>query len=511
MQRDGSTISLWQDQVPDYETKQTALPQTTFDVIIAGGGITGLTTALLLQKSGKQCLLLEANTIGFGTTSGTTAHINTLVDTTYAQIAKDFGKEGATLVAQATKEACALIKENVSTYQIDCGYAEAPGFVYAQNEEQNKELDEILQATKEVGLEASESGTIPVPIPFSKAMRIEAQAGFHSAKYALALAKELEAAGGTIITHCRVQKWEDKEAVTVETSLGNVQGKAFIMGTHILLGVNLLHLRCAPYRSYAIAVELEDDNYPDGLAYDMYDPYRYYRTQETDGKKYLVAGGEDHKTGHEENTEAPFLRLEAYVKQYFKVKNIAFKWSSQYFEPSDGLPYIGHVPGHTKGNVYVATGFSGNGITYGNVAAILLRDMLTGKTSRYEELFAPGRIKPVAGFTEFAKENLDVAKEFVKGFFTKEKIESLSALAHGEGKVVEWEGEKMGLYKDEAGGLHAVNTICPHLKCHVAWNDAEKSWDCPCHGARYDIDGTLITGPAAHDLKKIDLEELVEK
>ena len=137
--------------------------------------------------------------------------------------------------------------------------------------------------------------------------------------------------------------------------------------------------------------------------------------------------------------------------------------------------------------------------------------MLTGKASPYEELFAPGRIKPVAGFTEFAKENLDVAKEFVKGFLTKEKIESLSSIAHGEGKVVEYEGEKFGLYKDEAGGLHAVNTTCPHLKCHVAWNVAEKSWDCPCHGARYDWDGKLITGPAAHNLKKIDLEELIEK
>ncbi len=511
MQRDGATTSLWQYEIPDYTTQQTTLPQSPFDVIIAGGGITALTAALLLQKSGKKCAVLEAKTIGFGTTSGTTGHINTLLDSSYSQIAKDFGKDKAKLVAKATSEACALIKENVTAYQIDCGYEEKAGFLYAQNEEQDKELDDQLQALKEAGIAADYTNEIPVPIPFTKAIRVEGQAGFHPTEYVLALAKQFEEGGGTIITNCRVQTWTDKDTVTVETSLGNVEGKAFVMATHTSLGVNLLHLRCAPYRSYAIAVELEDEKYPDNLAYDLYDPYRYYRTQTVQGKKYLVAGGEDHKTAHEENTEAPFLRLEAYVKQYFKVKDIAFRWSSQYFEPTDGLPYIGHVPGHAKGNVYVATGFSGNGITYGNVAAILLTDMLTGKESAYEDLFAPGRIKPVAGFTEFVKENTDVVKEFVKGLFTKEKIETVSSLAHGEGKVVDYEGEKIALYKDEAGGLHAVNPTCPHLKCSVNWNVAEKSWDCPCHGARYDYDGKLITGPAAHDLKKIDLEELVEK
>ncbi len=511
MQRDGATVSLWQENLPDYETKENNLPQLLFDVAIAGGGITGITTAWLLQKSGKKCLLMEGKTIGFGTTSGTTAHINTLLDTSYSQIAKDFGTDAATLVAQAAKEACTLIKENVAAYTIDCGYEEKSGFLFSQNEEQDKELDEIIKATKEAGIEAAESNQIPVPIPFTKAMRVEGQAGFHPTEYIVALAKEFEALGGTIVTNCRVQKWEDKEVVTIETTLGNMQAKQFVEATHIALGVNLLHLRCAPYRSYAIAVELEDENYPDALAYDMYDPYRYYRTQNIKGKNYLIAGGEDHKTAHEDNTEIPFLRLEAYVKQHFKVKNIAYKWSSQYFEPADGLPYIGHLPGHANGNVYVATGFSGNGITYSHVAAILLHSMLTGAQSPYEKLFSPGRIKPVAGFTDFVKENVDVAKEFIKGFFTKEKIETLSSLAHGEGKVVNYEGEKIALYKDEAGGLHAVNPTCPHLKCSVNWNVAEKSWDCPCHGARYDYDGKLITGPAAHDLKKIDLEELIEK
>jgi Rieske Fe-S protein len=273
----------------------------------------------------------------------------------------------------------------------------------------------------------------------------------------------------------------------------------------------LLHLRCAPYRSYAVAVELNGDNYPDHLIYDLYDPYHYFRTQEVMGKRYLIVGGEDHKTAHEENTTACLLNLEAYVRRYYDVKSVPFKWSSQYYEPADGLPYIGHMPGSPNGNIYVATGFSGNGMTWSHVSALVLHSMLTGVESSYIDLFAPGRIKPVAGFTNFVKENVDVAKELVKGYFTREKIESLSELARGEGKVISYEGEKIALFKDEGGQLHAVSPICTHMKCNVAWNTAEQSWDCPCHGARYDCDGNVITGPASKGLAKIDLEEVVEK
>ena len=511
MQRDGATTSLWQVNIGDYEAKQTSLPQNEFDVVIAGGGITGITTALLLQKKGKKCLLLEGQTIGFGTTAGTTAHINTLVDTTYKQIEKDFGEEGAKKVAAATRQACDFIKETVAQYNIDCAYEEKAGYLYAQDEKQEKELNDILLATTKAGIEAAYTSTIPVPVPFTKAIRVEGQAQFHPTQYILALAKQFEAAGGTIVTHCRVQNWHDKEKVQIETSMGEVKAKQLVLATHIPPGVSVLHLRCAPYRSYAIAFELDDDNYPTDLAYDMYDPYHYYRTQNMDGKNYVIAGGEDHKTAHEENTDAAFLRLEAYVRQFYKVNNVAYKWSSQYYEPVDGLPYIGHMPGSPKGNVFVATGFSGNGITYGTVSALVLTNLLTNVESSYADLFSPNRIKPVAGFTEFVKENADVAKEFVKGFFAKEKIETVSSLAHGEGKVINYEGEKIALYKDASGGLHALNPTCPHLGCSVKWNLAEASWDCPCHGARYDCDGNVITGPSAHNLKRINLEETESK
>jgi Rieske Fe-S protein len=253
-----------------------------------------------------------------------------------------------------------------------------------------------------------------------------------------------------------------------------------------------------------MAVKLKGDNYPNGLAYDMYDPYHYHRTQVIDGENYLIVGGEDHKTAHQENTEACFDHLEAYIRKHYQVESIPFRWSSQYFEPSDGLAYIGHLPGAHE-NVYVATGFSGNGITYSHIAAISLCDIITRGDSDFKEVFNPARAKPVAGFTNFIKENADVVKEFVAKRFESEKIKGMAELAPGEGKLVKFEGQNIALYKDEQGGIHAVDPVCPHAFCVVGWNSAEKSWDCPCHGSRFSVDGEVLTGPTHTNLQKVHI------
>jgi len=271
-----------------------------------------------------------------------------------------------------------------------------------------------------------------------------------------------------------------------------------------------LHFRNAPYRSYAMAVTLRDNKYPAELAYDMYDPYHYYRTQEVDGKPYLIAGGEDHKTGHEPNTERCFLNLESYLRKYFDIDEVAFKWSSEYFEPSDGIAYIGHLPGASE-NIYVATGYGGNGMTYSHIAARTLHDLIVNGQSEFADLYRPARIKPVAGFAAFVKENADVVKEFVGKRIKQKTLPELADLAPGDATVVRLEGKSIALYKDEAGQLFALNPVCTHAKCIVAWNRAEQSWDCPCHGARYDVRGNVLTGPARLGLEVISLEDLVAK
>ena len=510
MQRDGALTSLWQYKMPDYVARTHDIGDELFDVLIVGGGITGITTALLLQLSGKQCVVAEAKTLCFGTTGGTTAHLNTLLDHPYNEISSKFGENNAQLMAKAAKEALQLIRTNIETYNIDCGFEEQNGYMFAQDEKQEKELEEIRVATEKVGVPIQYTNEIPIPIPFTKAIVFKGQAKFHPARYVYAIAKEFEKAGGIILQGCRVTKTEENEFMEATTKYGIIRARNIIWATHIPPGVNLLHFRCAPYRSYATAIKLVGENYPDGLIYDMYDPYHYYRTQNIDGEKYLIIGGEDHKTAHEKDTVACFRKLESHINKFFDVDSIPFKWSSQYFEPTDGLPYIGHLPGNPD-NVYVATGFGGNGMTCGTISAILLSDILVKGKSEYQELFDPNRLKPIAGFTNFVKEQADVVGKMIGGWISSEKIKEVSEIAHGEAKVVKYEDHKIALYKDETGKLHAVNPVCPHAKCIVEWNTAEKSWDCPCHGSRFNADGILLTGPASHDLEEVEIKDLVNE
>jgi glycine/D-amino acid oxidase-like deaminating enzyme/nitrite reductase/ring-hydroxylating ferredoxin subunit len=510
IRRDGTCISLWQDSVDEYYSLNRPQKNFLYDVIIVGGGITGISTGLLLQKAGKKCLIVEAANIGFGTTGGTTAHLNTLLDTPYTTIQKKFGKEDAKLVAKSVKEAIRLIYNNINEYRIDCGFSFANAFLFAKDEKQEKELDEIYEASVAAGIDIGYSDNITVPIDFVKAVKVGGQGKFHPLKYVYGLANEFEKMGGVILQKCRVTNIEKNDTITAETEKGNFRANDLIYATHIPPGVNLLHLRCVPYRSYAIAMTLNDNAYPADLAYDMYDPYHYYRTQRVNGRNYLIAGGEDHKTGHEENTEYSFLKLESHIRQYFSVKEIVYKWSSQYFEPADGIPYIGHLPGSPE-NIYVATGFGGNGMVYSSVAALVFKEILLNEEKKYADLFDPNRIKPIAGFTNFIKHNADVAKLFVSKLFSGEDLHELAELAPGEAKIVVYNKNKIALYKDEEGQLHAINPICTHLKCEVKWNMAEKTWDCPCHGARYSFDGKLLTGPASHDLESIQLGSLIKK
>jgi len=502
--RDGASISLWQQTSEPYITTRSFNPDESYDIIIAGGGITGVSTALLLQQAGYRCALLEAHSLCFGTSGGTTAHLNTIMDTPYTTIAGNFGKENARLVAQAAKGAIDTIQNNIAAYHIDCGFEPADAFLFAQNEKQVQELEDIRKASAEAGVSVDYTDKIPVPVDFDKAMIIKGQAQFHPVRYIHALAKAFEQAGGVIAENCRVMATDNTESLVVKTSAGELRCSRLIYATHIPPGVSILNLRCAPYRSYAMAVRLKNGPYPEGLAYDMYDPYHYYRTQRIDGQPHLIVGGEDHKTGHADNAAACFLKLESHIRSWFDVKEVVCKWSSQYFEPTDGLPYIGHMPGQ-PGNILVATGFGGNGMIYSTVAARLLADIILNRENPYTTLFDPNRIKPIAGFSNFVKENIDVVKQYVSGWLSKEKIDGLADIAPGEGKVVKIEEHTVAIYKDEEHKLHTINPTCTHLKCQVTWNNVEQSWDCPCHGARYDTEGRVLTGPADIDLPKIPL------
>jgi hypothetical protein len=472
--------------------------------LIIGAGITGLTTALLLQESGKKCIIAEAYNIGYGTTGGTTAHLNTFLDSPYHIIDKNFGAEGAELVAKACKEAIDTVTYFVERYQIDCDFAYRKGYVYAETDEESSELDKMTEAAIKAGVALNRESTIPVSIPFKQAITFEQQAQIHPLKYIYKLAEEFKKLGGIILQNTKidsVEKSQDHHHAKAEKL--EIKARKIVYATHIPPGINQLHFKCAPYRSYVLGVKLGDTNYPTDLVYDMQDPYHYVRTQEINNETYLIVGGDDHKTGHG-NPEDSFNSLENYVRENYNVASIDFKWSSQYFEPADGLPYIGKLPGFDQ-DIFVATGLGGNGITLGSVAGKILRDLILDNTNIFADLFSPSRIKPIAGFAEFVKENTDVVYRFIKDRFAAKDIESLSEIPLDSGAVIEFENEKLAIYRDPSGEIHAVSPVCTHTGCIVNWNNAEKSWDCPCHGARYDTNGEVITGPASKALKKMEI------
>ncbi|MDQ7949096.1 MAG: FAD-binding oxidoreductase, partial [Pedobacter sp.] len=329
--RDTFTASVWQEIEEQPIVGNTKISDEVYDALIVGAGITGITTALLLQKAGKKVVVAEGNTILFGTTSGTSAHLNTFFDATYPEIESGFGEEAAKLVARAGKDALKQIKDWIAEYEIDCDFEHKEGYLYSQNEKETKQLAKILESSQKVNVSVEEVDENGVPIEFEHVLKYLGQAQFHPVKYVLRLIEVFQGLGGIILenTFIRSTTLDDDNIHTAKADSLSIRAKNIVYATHIPPGVNLLSFRCAPYRSYVLGVKLEDDNYPDCLAYDMQEPYHYLRTHVINGEKILLIGGEDHKTGHGDPATS-FQNLEDYARKYFKVKSIPYQWSAQY-------------------------------------------------------------------------------------------------------------------------------------------------------------------------------------
>lgn len=502
MFRDGARKSMWQAEIKRYGTVFSE--DLKYDVVIIGGGITGISTAHRLQLSGLNCLLLEAKNLGFGTTGGTTAHLNDFFDTTFKEAIGKFGLDNARLLADAGKEAMRVFRSNVTQHSIDCDFEEKTAELFAVDQDQVSQLEDIVEGAKEVGYQMHYTDRIDFPIPFKKAVRIPGQAQFHPIKYIRALADLFIEHGGAVVENCLCHSHEEsEEGVLLRTSLGEVRAKHAFFATHTPPGISLLHFTTAPYRSYVIAFSLKGNSYPRTLGYDLYDSYHYYRTHQIDGKKMVIAGGEDHKTGHTGDAGACFSRLEDHCRQQFDVDRVEYAWSSQYYEPADGLPSIGVLPS-SEGRVFVATGFRGNGMTFGTLSSAIITDLINEGSSRYEALFNPKRFRPTAGFTTFIKENATVLKDMIGDKIGMEGIRSLADIGAGEAKVIRYEGRSYAVFAEQDGELHVLRSTCPHAKCEVRWNNAELSWDCPCHGSRFNVNGQILTGPTTTGLERIE-------
>lgn len=491
--------SLWIETAPGREHPQLA-GDLQVDVAIIGAGFTGLTAGVLLSKAGVSVAVLEAHRVGRGDSGLTTAHLTAALDARYQHLISKFGEEQARRAASSQTAAIAHIAEMISTYNIDCDFERVPAYYFAERARDRTKIEDEYRASMKVGLSCRFVEDLPLPFRADCGVLYEAQAQLHPRKYLNALAEILLQYNGYIFERTRVLDVRDRDPVRLTTEVGEVRAKAVIVATHTPVNTLVrLHTKQAAYRSYVLGIERKGHvEFPPGLFFDTADPYHYLRRHPVEEGDWVIAGGADHKVGQEPDTRRPFAVLEEYCRTRLGEHVIRKMWSGQVFETIDGLPYIGELDAHT----YVATGYSGNGVTHGTAAAILLSDLILGRENPWAELYEPKRMKPLASAKRFVVENTNVAKHLIADRWKAEE-ESLFEVERGEGMIIEQSGKKLAVYRDPQGALSVCSATCTHLGCIVQWNGAEKSWDCPCHGSRFDTDGEVLEGPAVRALERV--------
>jgi glycine/D-amino acid oxidase-like deaminating enzyme/nitrite reductase/ring-hydroxylating ferredoxin subunit len=505
----GRTISVWMRQEQDREF--SPLDQDiSADVCIVGAGIGGLTTAYLLGREGRRVVVLEDGALLSGETERTTAHLASALDDRFCELEKMFGEEGARLAAQSHAAAIDRIESIVAAESIDCDFTRLDGYLFVPPGQSMEILDRELLAARRAGLQVEPVARAPLPkIDTGRALRFAHQAQFDPVKYLRALARVITRDGGRIYTHTHATSFEDGSSPRVETQAGPVvQAQAIVMATNTPVNdLVTMHTKQGPYRTYAIGARVPRNAVPLALYWDTADPYHYVRLQRGSGTTAaehdeLIVGGEDHKTGQVDYPEARFELLEAWTRERFDVEAIEFRWSGQVMEPVDSLAFIGRNPGQK--NVYIATGDSGHGMTHGTIAGLLLTDLIVGRDNPWSNLYDPAR-KPTRALGEFVTENLNVAKQYAD-YVTPGDRPNEAAPLPDTGMVIRRGVKKVAVYCDAAGAQHECSAVCPHLGCIVSWNSVEKTWDCPCHGSRFNPYGQVVNGPANSGLKKLDAD-----
>jgi glycine/D-amino acid oxidase-like deaminating enzyme/nitrite reductase/ring-hydroxylating ferredoxin subunit len=483
--------SPWADSAP-LPTFPTLEQNLEADVVVVGGGITGLTLAALCAESGRNVVLLERNRLGSGTTGRTTAHLTASLDIEYRKLVARFGEEHARRVIESVMASIDEIERRAGGR---CGFRRMPGFRFSESPRDVSALEEEAAFARQLGLDAEFVRDAPLPFSCAGALRIEEQAAFQPAAYLGVLVEATRRAGGRIFEESPVIEATDEGVALAHGP--RVEAERVVDATHTPVGlVASIQTRVGAWTSYVVAARLERP-LTHALFWDCDDPYHYIRTVNGDGSLILV-GGEDHHTGSEVDPHTRFAALESWTRRRFPVLGFEARWSHELFEPADGLPYIGPLPGSRSR--LVAAGYSGTGMTFGTVAAFALHQLVTTGESVLEPLFSPSRLKPLASAGPVVEENVRIGWRFLADRLRR-RGGALDDLGRDEGRVERIEGEQLAVYRDVRGDLHFLSPRCTHMGCIVAWNDAEKTWDCPCHGGRFHRTGKVVYGPPTADLE----------
>lgn len=489
------------------------------DVCVIGAGIAGLTTAYLLLKAGKSVVILDDGPIGGGQTERTTAHLSNAIDDRYFEIESWHGQDGAKLAAESHTAAIDTIEAIVAREGIECDFRRLDGFLFSPAETGPGLLNRELHAAQRAGVAGVELVPFSTMTSFDTGacLRFPRQGQLHPRKYLAGLKTVIEEMGGRIFTQTRAERIECGPPARVTTH-GNIE----ITATDVVVATNApfndlvtMHTKQAPYMSYVLAFRIPRGTVPRALFWDTEDPYHYVRLQqpaadtaagepgvESLTEELLIVGGEDHKTGQANDADERYARLEAWTRERFPMAGIrSCQWSGQVLETMDGLAYIGRNP--LDGfNIFIATGDSGQGMTHGTIAGMLLTDLIMERENPWASLYDPARKTPGAA-ERFVNENVNVALQY-SAWVTGGDVSSTDDIVTGTGAVVRRGLSKVAACRDEAGTLHECSAVCPHLGCIVEWNSNESTWDCPCHGSRFDKRGALLCGPANRDLAPLE-------
>jgi glycine/D-amino acid oxidase-like deaminating enzyme/nitrite reductase/ring-hydroxylating ferredoxin subunit len=496
--------SVWLADAPQTDFAPLTA-ETTADVTVVGGGITGLTTALLVQRSGLRTALLEAGRIGCGVTGASTAKVTSLHGLIYSRIEEKHDREVARLYAEANQAGLQRViglAGEFAALGIDCQLEREAAYTYTALQGRVDDVRREAEAAARAGLPATFTTEVDLPFTVEGAIRVDDQAQFDPYRYCVGLARAFVAAGGTIHERSRVHDVEKdgKHACRVRTDVAGIRTRHVVLATLLpFLDRGGFFARTSPSRSYGIAVSL-NGSAPRGMYLNAEQPTRSVRPLPA-GRGIIVVG-EQHPVGQDPDTSARYAALETWARQCFDVRSIDHRWSAQDYMSADELPYVGEMPlGY--GRIWTATGFGKWGLTNGTAAAEILTERIHGREHQWADLFDATRLSILPSAKKFVTQNADVVKRFVGDRLQALTAPRLEDLKPGEGGIVRHEGAKLAAYRDEAGVVHARSPVCTHLGCFVQWNPAERSWDCPCHGSRFHVDGEVLQGPA--------LEPLAEK
>ena len=499
-------VPVWIDSTPIQRFPRLQR-NTTADVIVVGGGITGITTAYMLRKAGVKVTLIERERVASIDTGHTTAHLTYITDVELQKLRQNFGEDNAQAAWDAGAAAIDHIEKVIGEEQIECEFTRVPGYLHVQVNSSSKKEAASLKKGADLAIKLGFDAAYLESIPYFNlpGVRFANQAKFHPRKYLRSLVKKIPGNGSHVFEKSAASEFDAKKR-RVKVNRNWISFDRVVMATNNpLVGLasmttaTLFQTKLSLYTSYVLGARVAPGTIPEALFWDTREPYDYLRIDRQRGFDYVVFGGEDHKTGQQRNTKRAYARLLARLKKIIPQARVEHRWSGQIISTPDGLPYIGQ----NAERQFVATGYCGNGITFGTLAAMMARDWATGRKNPWTDLFAVDRKKIKGATWNYLRENKDYPYYMVKDRLARPEADSVRELRPGEGMIIGRRGKKVAAFRDPNGNVHRLSPVCTHLGCVVRWNPAESTWDCPCHGSRFKPTGEVIAGPAEEPLPRI--------